>query len=1048
MIAKKNTKITILLSIIIILLGLCAMFISVNIDNKTVSIAYAVKESATCDIPNENDMFDHGCVIVIMKSEASGVNKKHDKTIFKNSQIRSVEELSYISNPSREELCLNQAGYQQILKLNLYEESKNAVIRVINELKDNELISWVGASTYETISYDDSSNENVISPMSNIGHRYDELWGLHGNNGINAPSAWNITVGNSNVKVGIIDSGISDHMDLRDNLVEGWDFVNDNNITTDDAIGHGTHVAGIIGATRVDNRISVSGVCKNVQLIPLQVTQFKEGKYTISETAIVEAIYWAIENNVDIINYSIGAYQEYEPIKVALKSFYGLFVCSAGNDSVDTDSMIHYASEYSRDEALNRRVISVGAINSSGNCATFSNYGRESVSIFAPGESIWSTVPQSIASSGYQVWDGTSMAAPFVTGVAALMFSMYREVEFDLEDAKPLWDITKEIKEIILKTAVYGASLNGKCVSNGRLDAFNAVKGIPSFKTTILGDGSLQINGFKYNNNYRDVIIPKTINGRTITAIGNGAFANQPELQTIKLPSTIKSIGANAFEGCSQFHYCTIPNDGQLETIGNSAFYNTNLSHIKLPQSLISIGANAFSNCKMLALVTFQGGSVTIGNAAFSGSKLLVKVQGFQYVKSVGANAFENCTGLNWVESGEETQLTTIENSAFAGCERLRNFVMPTTLVNVGYFAFSGCTALETVVIPDSVTTIGGGAFDGCSNLTIYTSRANTPSGWVGSWNSLNRPIVLSCALLGDAPYVTSFTKSASNPFNANAENGLKNPYRLNYDFDGWYATPDFSGTRYETISDAPNGTIYVKWLKPESCIAEGTLITLADGTQKPVEQLTGDEMLLVWNLQTGAFDVAPILFVDKDPRGTYEVINLAFSDGTAVKVISEHAFWDFDLNKYVYLDENASEYIGHWFNKQTTNEDGSLGYTRVQLVGVEVKAEQTCAYSPVTYSHLCYYVNGMLSMPGGIFGLFNIFEVDEKTMRIDEQKMQEDIEVYGLYTYEEFASIVPVSPEVFEAFNGQYLKVAIGKGMITIERLQALVERYSEFFV
>lgn len=539
--------------------------------------------------------------------------------------------------------------------------------------------------------------------------------------------------------------------------------------------------------------------------------------------------------------------------------------------------------------------------------------------------------------------------------------------------------------------------------------------------------------------------IPETINGKTITAIGNGAFANRNDFKEIYLPATIKSIGANAFEGCSALELCMLTSDSQLETIGNSAFFNSTISAIDFSRGFNSIGANAFGNCRNLKSVTLKGNNVEIGNAAFNDSGLQV-ISGMENVKSIGANAFENCSNLSLIYLNDGAQLTTIGNSAFASCPQLLNFVMPTTLISVGYYAFSGCTALEKVVIPNSVTTIGGGAFNGCENLTIYTSRANTPSGWVGGWNSLNRPIVLGCTLTGSTPYVTSFTKSASNPFNANAVNGLNNPYRINYNFRGWYTTADFSGTQYATIAEAPNGTLYAKW--EESCVAEGTLITLADGTQKPVEQLTGDETLLVWNLNTGAFDVAPILFVDSDPRGTYEVINLSFSDGTTVKVISEHAFWDFDLNKYVYLDENASEYIGHWFNKQTTNEDGSMGYTRVQLVGVEVKNEQTAAYSPVTYGHLCYYVNGMLSMPGGISGLFNIFEVDAETLKIDEQKMQEDIKTYGLFTYEEFASIVPVSEEVFNAFNGQYLKVAIGKGMITVERLQYLVERYAEFFV
>ena len=235
---------------------------------------------------------------------------------------------------------------------------------------------------------------------------------------------------------------------------------------------------------------------------------------------------------------------------------------------------------------------------------------------------------------------------------------------------------------------------------------------------------------------------------------------------------------------------------------------------------------------------------------------------------------------------------------------------------------------------------------------------------------------------------------------------------------------------------------------EPGQCVAEGTLITLADGRQVPVETLTGNEMLLVWNMRTGTFDVAPILFIDYDALATYKIINLRFSDGTHVKVISEHAFFDCSLNKYVYLREDAGKFIGHWFNKQTTDANGNLIWIKVQLTSVTITQEVTTAYSPVTYDHLCLYVNGMLSMPGGIDGLINIFEVDGESMQINQAKYFEDIATYGLFTYEEFYELYQVPEEMFDACGGQYLKVAIGKGLLDYERLGQLIENYSEFFV
>ncbi len=226
------------------------------------------------------------------------------------------------------------------------------------------------------------------------------------------------------------------------------------------------------------------------------------------------------------------------------------------------------------------------------------------------------------------------------------------------------------------------------------------------------------------------------------------------------------------------------------------------------------------------------------------------------------------------------------------------------------------------------------------------------------------------------------------------------------------------------------------------SCLAADTLITLADGTQVRVDSLTGDEELLVWNLETGSLDSAPIMFVDSDSEAEYEIVHLYFSDGTDVKVIYEHGFWDYDLNKYVYLDANAAEYIGHTFAKQ----DGDV-LEKVQLTNVALETETTTAWSPVTAGHLCYFVNGLLSMPGGVGGLFNIFDVDAETMRYDSEAMQRDIETYGLFTYEELNAIEPLSEEMFDAAGGAYLKISIGKGNLTMEELTAMIRRYSIFF-
>lgn len=331
--------------------------------------------------------------------------------------------------------------------------------------------------------------------------------------------------------------------------------------------------------------------------------------------------------------------------------------------------------------------------------------------------------------------------------------------------------------------------------------------------------------------------------------------------------------------------------------------------------------------------------------------------------------------------------------------------------------------------------------YDIAGNITLY-ARWETMTWHVGVWASLS-----------DAGLTTIPDESFDLSTDENKIYYI--PGIKDYDITSWKLTYQAgtvaSGTstsinmRNLCVGNYESYTLTISYTyNPQEggCIATGTLITLADGRQVPVESLTGNEMLLVWNMYTGTFGAAPILCIDSDPFSMYEVIRLSFSDGTTVDVISEHSFFDVNLNKYVYLDRYAADYIGHCFLKQ-----GVDGMVHAKLEDVTIVLDNTAAYSPVTYGHLCYFVNGMLSMPGGIDGLFNIFEVDGETMMYDAEAMAADIEKYGLYTYEELNTLVPVPEVMFDAVNGQYLKVAVGKGIITIEQIGELVERYADLF-
>lgn len=259
-----------------------------------------------------------------------------------------------------------------------------------------------------------------------------------------------------------------------------------------------------------------------------------------------------------------------------------------------------------------------------------------------------------------------------------------------------------------------------------------------------------------------------------------------------------------------------------------------------------------------------------------------------------------------------------------------------------------------------------------------------------------------------------------------------------------YYLTCNNCGFSESLADPNPKSLNYDEYMKCKqsegsgACITSEAYVTLANGNQVAVKDLKGNEELLIWDFINGKQDKASILLIEKKEKSEYDVINLSFSDGSQVGVIYEHGFYDVDLCKYVYLDKNANQYIGHRFDR--------FGKA-VELVKVEIKKEIETAYSPITYGHVCFYVHGMLSVTGGVDGMLNYFDIDSDSMKYNEKAMQADIEKYGLFTYDEFAEIVPVPKSIFNGMNCKYMKIAIGKGLVTLEKLKEYAEAYAVLF-
>jgi len=288
----------------------------------------------------------------------------------------------------------------------------------------------------------------------------------YGLKSIQAIDAWAEHRGSKNFVVAVIDTGIDyNHEDLAFNVwrnpnptkedIAGFDFVHNDGLPWDDQ-GHGTHTSGTVGAVGGNGK-GVSGVSQRVSIMGVKFLT-AEGTGTTADA--IRSIDYAIEHGAKVLSNSWGgpADEENPILKEAIdraKDKGVLFVAAAGNDGADNDgTSASYPAAFDNDN-----IIAVAAVDSGDRLPWWSNYGKKTTHVAAPGARVYSTLP----GNRYGKEDGTSMACPHVAGAAALIWSK-----------NPTWDY-KKVKEVLMNTVDKIPALENKTIAGGRINVLKAL---------------------------------------------------------------------------------------------------------------------------------------------------------------------------------------------------------------------------------------------------------------------------------------------------------------------------------------------------------------------------------------------------------------------------------------------------------------------------------------------------------------------------------------------------------------------------------------------
>ena len=278
----------------------------------------------------------------------------------------------------------------------------------------------------------------------------------------------------------------------------------------------------------------------------------------------------------------------------------------------------------------------------------------------------------------------------------------------------------KSIWAVLLVMLLMALSVNGAVAEDDALRSGD-------YQYRVLEDGTAEITSYSGGDSV--LKIPNTLDGKTVTSIGDEAFSGCRALKSIELPDSVTSMGVNPFADCWRLKNIQVSPEQPVFAVIDGVLFNKAEKSLvcypagkqeeayEVPQGIQQIKSYAFYDCSALTSIKLPDSVTSIGEYAFAWCSSLTTIELPDSVTSIGDKAFRDCSALTSIELPDS--VTSIGNDAFFGCSALTNIELPDSVTSIGDSAFYDCSALTSIELPDSVTSIGDQAFWGCNNLTV-----------------------------------------------------------------------------------------------------------------------------------------------------------------------------------------------------------------------------------------------------------------------------------------------------------------------------------------